>query len=128
MRGVPRISFTDETEVFLGGKEVRAHYYGLGHTNGDAAVYVPDLKVVHTGDLLTNGAPLIDYSANDSAVAWTKTSNGHPWPPACIHTCGSDQKGHCVGVRLAGYGAGNELAGIDDRRAKEAAFLTGFFN
>ena len=73
MPGVPRVSFTDETEVFLGGKEVRAHYYGRGHTNGDAMIYFPDLKVVHTGDLFTNGAPFIDYSANGSAVDWTKT-------------------------------------------------------
>ena len=36
MPGVPRISFNDETEVFLGGKEVRARYFGRGHTNGDA--------------------------------------------------------------------------------------------
>jgi len=73
MPGVPRVSFTDETEVFLGGREVRAHYYGRGHTNGDAMIYFPDLKVVHTGDLFTNGAPFIDYSANGSAVDWTKT-------------------------------------------------------
>jgi cyclase len=73
MPGVPRVSFTDETEVFLGGKEVRAHYYGRGHTNGDAMVYFPDSKVIHTGDLFTNGAPFIDYSANASAVEWPKT-------------------------------------------------------
>jgi cyclase len=73
MPGVPRVSFTDETEVFLGGKEVRAHYYGRGHTNGDAMIYFADLKVIHTGDLFTNSAPFIDYSANGSAVDWTKT-------------------------------------------------------
>jgi len=73
MPGVPRVSFTDETEVFLGGHEVRAHYYGRGHTNGDAMIYFPELKVIHTGDLFTNGAPFIDYSANASAVEWPKT-------------------------------------------------------
>lgn len=73
MPGVPRISFSDETEVFLGGKEVRAHYFGRGHTNGDAAIYFPALKVLHTGDLFTNGAPFIDYSAGGSAVEWTRT-------------------------------------------------------
>jgi cyclase len=73
MPGVPRVSFTDETEVFLGGKEVRAHYYGRGHTNGDAMIYFPDLKVLHTGDLFTNGAPFIDYSAKGSAAEWPAT-------------------------------------------------------
>ncbi|HML15952.1 MAG TPA: MBL fold metallo-hydrolase [Bryobacteraceae bacterium] len=74
MPGVPRISFTDETEVFLGGKEVLAHYFGRGHTNGDAAIYFPDLRVVHTGDLcVVNTSPFIDYSAGGSAKEWTAT-------------------------------------------------------
>jgi cyclase len=73
MPGVPRVSFSEETEVFLGGKEVRAHYYGRGHTNGDAMIYFPDLKVIHTGDLFTSGAPFIDYSGKGSAVEWTNT-------------------------------------------------------
>jgi glyoxylase-like metal-dependent hydrolase (beta-lactamase superfamily II) len=74
MPGVPRISFTDETEVFLAGKEVRAHHFGRGHTNGDAAIYFPDLKVVHTGDLcVIGGSPFIDYSAGGSAADWVAT-------------------------------------------------------
>jgi glyoxylase-like metal-dependent hydrolase (beta-lactamase superfamily II) len=84
MPGVPRVSFTDETEVFLGGKEVRAHYFGRGHTNGDAVMYFPAAKTIHTGDLFTVGtsnapvtvAPFIDYSANGSVVDWTKTLDG----------------------------------------------------
>src|SRR5579863_4525886 len=74
MPGVPRISYDGETEVFLGGKEVRAHYFGRGHTNGDAMIYFPAAKVVHTGDLFTVAAstvpgavsPFIDYTANGS--------------------------------------------------------------
>ncbi len=73
MPGVPRVSFTDETSVFLGGKEVRAHYYGRGHTNGDSMMYFPELKVLHTGDLFIEGAPFIDYSAHGSAKDWTQT-------------------------------------------------------
>jgi cyclase len=84
MPGVPRISFSDETEVFLGGKEVLAHYFGRGHTNGDAVIYFPADRTVHTGDLFTvttssasmNVAPFIDYSANGSVVEWTKTLDG----------------------------------------------------
>ena len=38
MPGIPRIVFSDEASVFLGGKEVRAHYFGRGHTNGDAVI------------------------------------------------------------------------------------------
>lgn len=71
--GPPRITFSDETSVYLGGKEVRARYFGRGHTNGDAVIYFPDLKVVHTGDLYTNGAPFTDYSAGGSFVEWPQT-------------------------------------------------------
>src|SRR5215470_17496019 len=49
--GLPRITFSDETAVYLGGTEVRAKYFGRGHTSGDAVVYFPALRAVHTGDL-----------------------------------------------------------------------------
>lgn len=69
----PRITFGDETAVYLGGQEVQAHYYGRGHTNGDAVVYFPDLRVVHMGDLFTAGFPYIDYEGGGSLVDWIKT-------------------------------------------------------
>ena len=47
-----RVTFTDETAVFLGGKEVIAKAVGRGHTNGDCVVYFPALRVLHTGDLM----------------------------------------------------------------------------
>ncbi len=74
MPGLPRITFSDETQVFLGGKEVRARHLGRGHTNGDAVIYFPSERVLHTGDLFVNGgAPFIDYSSGGSLVAWDKT-------------------------------------------------------
>jgi cyclase len=71
-----RIVFTDETSVFLGGKEVRAHYYGRGHTNGDAVIYFPALRTIHTGDLMAGNSPLVDYNGGGSVVEWTKTLDG----------------------------------------------------
>jgi glyoxylase-like metal-dependent hydrolase (beta-lactamase superfamily II) len=73
MPGVPRIAFSDETSVFLGGREVRAKYFGRGHTNGDALIFFPQHRVLHTGDLFVNGAPFIDYSAGGSGIEWTST-------------------------------------------------------
>jgi len=72
--GAPRITFTDSMEVHLGGKEVRTRHYGRGHTGGDAVVYFPELKVIHTGDLfLTRPTqPYIDYANGGSAIEWTK--------------------------------------------------------
>ncbi len=68
-----RITFTDETSVFLGGKEVRARYFGRGHTNGDVFVYFPAQRVVHMGDMMAGVTPLIDYPGGGSIVEWSKT-------------------------------------------------------
>ena len=75
--GVPpspaRVTFTQETDLFLGGKEVRAKYFGRGHTNGDAIIYFPALRTIHTGDLMAGNTPLIDYPGGGSLVDWTTT-------------------------------------------------------
>jgi cyclase len=74
MPGLPQISYADEAQVFLDGKQVIAHHYGRGHTNGDSAILFPSERVLHTGDLFVNGtAPFIDYSAHGSIVDWDKT-------------------------------------------------------
>jgi cyclase len=71
-----QVTFTEETSVFLGGKEVRAGYFGRGHTNGDAVIYFPALRTIHTGDLMANATPLIDYAGGGSLIEWTKTLDG----------------------------------------------------
>jgi glyoxylase-like metal-dependent hydrolase (beta-lactamase superfamily II) len=90
--GLPRVTFSDETSVFLGGKEVRASYFGRGHTSGDAVIYFPELGVVHTGDLYLSTRPaagragaappadrpvsvpiFVDYSQGGSFLDWTGT-------------------------------------------------------
>jgi len=68
-----RLVFTQETAVFLGGKEARARHFGRGHTNGDAVIYFPALRTIHTGDLMAGTSPLIDYPGGGSVVEWTKT-------------------------------------------------------
>ena len=67
------VVFSKDCAVFLGGKEVRAIYYGRGHTNGDAVIYFPALRVLHTGDLMAGNTPLIDYPGGGSVVEWTRT-------------------------------------------------------
>ena len=68
-----RITFTEETSIFIGGKEVRARFFGRGHTNGDAVIYFPSDRTIHTGDLMAGTSPLIDYNGGGSAIEWTKT-------------------------------------------------------
>jgi glyoxylase-like metal-dependent hydrolase (beta-lactamase superfamily II) len=47
--GLPRITFTDQLDVHLGRKDVRA-LLRRRHTSGDALIYFPE-RTIHTGDL-----------------------------------------------------------------------------
>ena len=71
----PRLVFSDETAVYLGGVEVRAFYMGTGHTDGDAVVYYPDLRTLQSGDLLHEVAPFIDHANGGSSRGWVATLN-----------------------------------------------------
>jgi glyoxylase-like metal-dependent hydrolase (beta-lactamase superfamily II) len=71
--GEPNITFATESAVHLGGVEVQLHWLGRGHTNGDTIIYFPDLKTVHTGDLIIDGMPVIDYPGGGSAVEFIST-------------------------------------------------------
>jgi len=86
--GLPRITFSDELTLHVGGGEVQAHYFGRGHTRGDAVIFFPRERVIHTGDLFLNtraparaGAPprppgvpiYVDSAQGGSFVEWSRT-------------------------------------------------------
>jgi glyoxylase-like metal-dependent hydrolase (beta-lactamase superfamily II) len=73
MPGLPQITFADEAEVFLGGKQIRTYHPGNGHTNGDAVVLFPAQRTIHTGDLFVSSAPLIDYTNGGNLTEWPAT-------------------------------------------------------
>ena len=51
-------TFTQELALNVGGRDVVLMEMGPAHTSGDAIVYVPDAKVVYSGDLLfVEGTP-----------------------------------------------------------------------
>lgn len=68
-----QITFSDEISVFLGGVQVRANYFGRGHTNGDAVLYFPEEKTVQMGDLMAGAAPGVDYNGGGSLLELPKT-------------------------------------------------------
>jgi len=86
--GLPRLTFTDEIALNLGSGEVRALYFGRGHTSGDAVIHFPRERVIHTGDLFLNnraaprpGAPprppgvpvYVDSAQGGSFIEWSRT-------------------------------------------------------
>ena len=72
---LPNDTFDGATkEIKLGGKTVRAYYFGRGHTDGDMVVLFVEDRVLHTGDLFVNGMwPNIDLEAGGSVKMWPAT-------------------------------------------------------
>ena len=56
--------------VGKGADEIDLFYFGRGHTNGDAWVVFPALRVVHAGDIFSGkNIPLLDANNGGSGVA-----------------------------------------------------------
>ena len=72
--GPPSIVYDHELALFLGSAEVRAYYFGPGHTDGDTVVFFPDLKLAQVGDL----------------VLWGKRSDGSTLVPAINYPTGAN--------------------------------------
>lgn len=53
----PTSTFEDERTILLGKREVKLLHFGRGNTAGDAMVYVPDAKLVATGDVVVAPTP-----------------------------------------------------------------------
>ena len=74
--GLPTQTFARTHVVKLGGAEVRAEFFGRGHTGGDTMVYFPDAKVVMVSDHITDATPIVDFANGGSAVEWTRALDG----------------------------------------------------
>jgi cyclase len=67
-RGMAKRTFKDKMTIGSGADQIDLYYFGPGHTNGDAWIAFPALRVVHSGDIFANkGLPLID-AANGGSV------------------------------------------------------------
>jgi cyclase len=68
-KGLPTKTFKDKLTVGKGADEVDLFYFGRGHTNGDAWVVFPALRLVHAGDIFAGKTiPLLDANNGGSGV------------------------------------------------------------
>src|SRR5678809_1378114 len=68
-QGLPKRTFKDKMTRFKGADEVDLYYFGRGHTNGDAWVAFPALRVVHAADIFSGkNIPLLDANNGGSAA------------------------------------------------------------
>ena len=68
-RGMPKKTFTDRLTLGTGNDRIDLYYFGRGHTNGDAWVVFPALRVMHAGDIFSGkNIPLLDAVNGGSGV------------------------------------------------------------
>jgi glyoxylase-like metal-dependent hydrolase (beta-lactamase superfamily II) len=69
-KGMPKRTFKDTLTLDKGADRIDLYYFGRGHTNGDAFVVFPALRIMHAGDIFARkGPPLLDGNNGGSGVA-----------------------------------------------------------
>lgn len=92
----PTRTFTGETSLDVGGREVRLIQVGPAHTPGDTLVHVPDAGVLYSGDILFVGG---------TPVAWAGPISR--WVAACDRILGMD-----VATIVPGHGPVTDKSGV----------------
>jgi glyoxylase-like metal-dependent hydrolase (beta-lactamase superfamily II) len=69
----PDKTFQTTWNYKLDKENIKLHYFGAGHTNGDSFVHFENQNTVHTGDLVFNRRfPYIDKTAGADIQNWIK--------------------------------------------------------
>jgi glyoxylase-like metal-dependent hydrolase (beta-lactamase superfamily II) len=68
-RGLPKRTFKDKMTIGTGNDRIDLRYFGRGHTNGDAWVIFPALKIIFSG----KNIPILDGFNGGSGVDMPKT-------------------------------------------------------
>jgi glyoxylase-like metal-dependent hydrolase (beta-lactamase superfamily II) len=62
-RGMPKRTFKDTMSIGSGNERIELRYFGRGHTDGDAWVFFPALRIMHAGDIFSGkNLPLLDVN------------------------------------------------------------------
>src|SRR5262245_44349310 len=73
-KGMPKRTFKDKMSIGKGAEQVDLYYFGRAHTNGDAVVYFPALRVMHIADMFpTRGLPIMDSNNGGTGVGYADT-------------------------------------------------------
>lgn len=67
----PNETFGTVWSEHAGKEKFSLHYFGAGHTNGDAMIHLEHANIVHMGDLVFNRRhPFVDRSAGANIQSW----------------------------------------------------------
>jgi glyoxylase-like metal-dependent hydrolase (beta-lactamase superfamily II) len=121
-RGLPKRTFESTLTLGSGNDRIELRYFGRGHTNGDAWVVFPALRVMHAGDMFSRkGVPLIDGNNGGSGVEFPATLSRAADYAKNIDTIISGHSAHMTVADLREYAAFNR----DFLDAVRAALKTG---
>src|SRR3989441_7051034 len=68
-KGMAKRTFKDKMSIGSGSDKIDLYYFGRGHTNGDAWVVFPALRLMHAGDIFSGkNIPLLDANNGGSGV------------------------------------------------------------
>jgi cyclase len=74
--GMAKRTFKDKMTIGKGADQIDLYYFGPGHTNGDAWVVFPALRVMHSGDMFAGkSVPLVDAANGGSVLHYAETLN-----------------------------------------------------
>ena len=78
----PTITFKGEMSLWMGDTEIRIMQLGRGHTKGDSVVWMPEERVLYSGDLVEYGAT--PYTGDAYLLDWPTTlDNVTALDPGC---------------------------------------------
>ena len=73
-RFLPNVTFSDSRTLDVGADRIVLHYFGPGHTDGDAWIVFSDIRAAMGGDLFgAKGVPYIDTENGGTALGYDET-------------------------------------------------------
>ena len=73
-RNMPKRTFSDRLTLGSGADQIDLHYFGRAHTNGDAIVLFPALRVLHIADVMPGPElPIMDANNGGTGVGYAET-------------------------------------------------------
>jgi glyoxylase-like metal-dependent hydrolase (beta-lactamase superfamily II) len=73
-KGLPKRTFKDKMTIGHGSDQIDLYYFGRAHTNGDALVFFPSLRVLHIADVFPGKElPIMDSNNGGTGVGYADT-------------------------------------------------------
>ena len=96
----PNVTYSDVMTIHKGGREVQLHFLGRGHTGGDTVIFLPEERIIFTGDFLVGrpGAGCLPIWATrmlmngPRALSGSRDWNSIPWFPGTVSPSESESR------------------------------------